>query len=364
LSSANGEFADIIVQRIMEEKTASAGYMRLMALGLGLLFLSCQEEADLVLEALKVVDNHNGKQAEVLVQMCAYAGTGNVLQVQKMLQLCSESTNVDSEDDCHQDLAVLGIALISMGEDVGTEMSLRTFNHLMYYGESVVRESVPLALGLLYASNPVVSVLDTLSKYSHDNDQEVAINAIFAMGLVGAGTNNARLAQMLRLLAVYYHKNANCLFVVRIAQGLVHLAKGTMTLNPYHANRQLMSRAVVSGLLSTIIAFSESEILVLGKFHYLLYNLVSAMSPRFLITVDEQLKPLPVTVRVGQAVNVVGQAGRPKAITGFQTHSTPVLLAYNERAELATEEYIPYAPDMEGIVILRKNPDYVDDREK
>jgi len=36
----------------------------------------------------------------------------------------------------------------------------------------------------------------------------------------------------------------------------------------------------------------------------------------------------------------VGQAGKPKAITGFQTHTTPVLLAYGERAELATDECI------------------------
>lgn len=35
---------------------------------------------------------------------------------------------------------------------------------------------------------------------------------------------------------------------------------------------------------------------------------------------------------------MVGQAGKPKTITGFQTHTTPVLLAFGERAELATEE--------------------------
>lgn len=59
-----------------------------------------------------------------------------------------------------------------------------------------------------------------------------------------------------------------------------------------------------------------------------------------------------------QAVDVVGQAGKPKAITGFQTHTTPVLLAHGERAELATEEYIPVTPILEGFVILRKNPNY------
>jgi 26S proteasome regulatory subunit N1 len=57
-----------------------------------------------------------------------------------------------------------------------------------------------------------------------------------------------------------------------------------------------------------------------------------------LLTVGEDLKPLSVPVRVGQAVDVVGQAGRPKTITGFQTHSTPILLAAGERAELVTEK--------------------------
>lgn len=32
----------------------------------------------------------------------------------------------------------------------------------------------------------------------------------------------------------------------------------------------------------------------------MLYFLVTAMYPRFLITLDEELNPLPVTVRVGQ----------------------------------------------------------------
>lgn len=60
-----------------------------------------------------------------------------------------------------------------------------------------------------------------------------------------------------------------------------------------------------------------------------------------------------------KAVDVVGQAGKPKTITGFQTHTTPVLLAYGERAELATEEYVTLTSVLEGFVILQKNPNYV-----
>lgn len=78
--------------------------------------------------------------------------------------------------------------------------------------------------------------------------------------------------------------------------------------------------------------------------HYLLYSLTLAMQPRLLITLiedemnPENLKQVNVSVRVGQAVDVVAQAGKPKTITGFQTHTTPVLMAYGERAELANEE--------------------------
>jgi 26S proteasome regulatory subunit N1 len=129
----------------------------------------------------------------------------------------------------------------------------------MHYGEPVVRRVVPLAIGLICASNPLVTVLDTLSKYSHDNDQDVAANSIFAMGLVGAGTNNARLAQMLRQLASYYSKNPNCLFLVRIAQGLIAMGKGTVGINPFHSDRFLMSPVAVGGLLATLISFTDAK---------------------------------------------------------------------------------------------------------
>jgi 26S proteasome regulatory subunit N1 len=37
-----------------------------------------------------------------------------------------------------------------------------------------------------------------------------------------------------------------------------------------------------------------------------------------------------------------------------------VLLAYGERAELATDEWISLTPVLEGFAILRKNPDHME----
>ena len=48
--------------------------------------------------------------------------------------------------------------------------------------------------------------------------RQVAPNAVVALGLVGAGTNNARLAGMLRNLSSYYYKEPTMLYLVRGAQ--------------------------------------------------------------------------------------------------------------------------------------------------
>ena len=74
---------------------------------------------------------------------------------------------------------------------------------------------------------------------------------------------------------------------------------------------------------------------------------------------DESLEnQLQVSVRVGEALDTVALSGQPKTITGFITHQSPVLISYGERAELATDEYLPMTSIFENFVILKKNPDY------
>ena len=360
VGSANDRVGEAIVTTLLDDdrqKQLKDKWTRFMSLGLALLFFGRQEEVEVILETLKAIEHPMAKPAAVLAEVCAWAGTGTVLKLQELLHICNDHIE-DGEDkkgdELLQTYAVIGLSLISMGEEVGQEMVLRQFGHLMHYGESNIRKAVPLAMGLISPSNPQMKVYDTLSRYSHDNDNDVAINAIFAMGMLGAGTNNARLAQLLRQLASYYHRDGNSLFMVRIAQGLLHMGKGTMSLNPFHTDRQVLSQVAAAGLLTVLVAMIDAKQFILAESHYLLYFIVTAMHPRFLVTLDEELKPLQVNVRVGQAVDVVGQAGRPKTITGWQTQSTPVLLAYGERAELEDEQYISLASNLEGLVILRK----------
>ena len=114
------------------------------------------------MELLKTIEHPLGKQAEILVDMCSYAATGNVLKIQTLLHHCSdhapkpkkedksetaaaatpegetpaeEKANAEKDDVVadmtYQAFAVIGIALVAMGEDVGADMSLRQFNHLV-----------------------------------------------------------------------------------------------------------------------------------------------------------------------------------------------------------------------------------------
>ncbi|KAI5309166.1 proteasome regulatory particle base subunit, partial [Ascosphaera atra] len=360
VGSSNSDISEAIAATLLDpdrQKQLKSKWTRFMALGLALLYFGRQEEVEVALDILKAVDSPMAKPTSVLAEVCAWAGTGTVLKIQELLHICNEVYEDKEEskgDELVQSYAVIGLSLIAMGEDIGSDMILRQFGHLMHYGASNIRRAVPLAMGLISPSNPQMKVYDTLSRFSHDNDNDVAINAIFAMGILGAGSNNARLAQLLRQLASYYSRDLNTLFMVRIAQGLLHMGKGTLSFNPFHTDRQVLSRVAAAGLLTTMIAMIDAKEFIMADSHYLLYFLVTAMHPRMLVTLDEDLKPLMVNVRIGQAVDVVGQAGRPKTITGWQTQSTPVLLSYGERAELEDEKYISCSSTLEGLVILKK----------
>ncbi|XP_015887277.1 26S proteasome non-ATPase regulatory subunit 2 homolog A [Ziziphus jujuba] len=364
VGSCNEEVAKAVIFALMNRSESEFGEQpltRLLPLSLGLLYLGKQERVKATMEVSKSIFHEKiRKHCGMVLLSCAYAGTGNVLKVQNLLGNCTSQHHLEKGSETHQGPAVLGIAMVAMAEKLGLEMAIRSLEHLLHYGseQKNIRRAVPLALGLLSISNPKVNVMDTLSRLSHDTDSEVAMAAIISLGLIGAGTNNARIAGLLQNLSSYYYKDPSILFCVRIAQGLVHMGKGLLTLNPYHSDRFLLSPTALAGIITMLYTCLDLKDIILGEYHFVLYFLVLAMQPRMLMTVDEELKPVSVPVRVGQAVDVVGKAGCPKTITGFQTHSTPVLLGAGDRAELATDKYIPLSPILEGFVILKENPEY------
>ena len=366
VSSCNNDIVEAFIQNPFFERSETdlgSSIGLLLALGLGLIFLGKGEECDVALETLSgILEGKKSVSPSILttIEVCAYAGTGNVLKVQKMLSICTDHPEKEQKE---QAIAALGVGLISIGEEIGSKMVLRSYDHLLQYGEPMIRKACPLAIGMLSISNPEVSIMDTLSKLSHDHDSNVACSAILGLGLISAGTNNSRAAQLLRSLSEYYYKDQNQLFMVRISQALLHCGKGTLSLSPYHSHKLYLNKVSLAGILITLFASLDVETNLFQR-PYLLYSLVCSLETRMLITIDEENNPVPINVRVGKAVDTVGQAGKPKTITGFQTYSTPVLLGNDDRAEFVTEEYIAISPILEGVVVVKKNPNFVAEENK
>ncbi|KAK9903923.1 hypothetical protein WJX75_000553 [Coccomyxa subellipsoidea] len=368
VATCHASSVEAILQALMlrGEAELSEPWAKQMVLGLGLLFLGKQGAVEATVEVAKTLNERISKYGQVVLQTLAYAGTGDVLQIQSLLATCGEHIEVEENAGwkvAHQGPATLGIALVALSEELGISMAHRALEHLLQYGEPSVRRAVPLALALLNVSNPTLGAMDALSRLSHDTDAEVAQNAVVSLGIIGAGTNNARLAGMLRSLGSYYYKEPTLLFLVRVAQGLVHMGKGLLNLAPIHTDGHLLSGVQLAGILALLHSCFDLKSSLGGKHPYVLYYLAAAMRPRMLMTVDTAGKLLPVSVRVGQAIDTVAQAGRPKTITGFQTHTTPVLLSVGDRAELASNKYLPLSSVLEGIVILKENPDYIETQE-
>lgn len=80
-------------------------------------------------------------------------------------------------------------------------MAMRLINHVLHLGKADKKRVVPLALAMLNLSNPKIGVMDILIKLAYDTDTETAERAILALGLIGAGSNNSRLADIFRKLA-------------------------------------------------------------------------------------------------------------------------------------------------------------------
>merc|ERR1719464_1252242 len=103
VGSCNAEICNIILADLMEREPASLSsplYL-LNVLGLSLLFLGKQEEVDVTMEAMEVFDELNAnfsKTCKVCLECLAYAGTGNVLKIQKMLGILGEHFDDEFED--------------------------------------------------------------------------------------------------------------------------------------------------------------------------------------------------------------------------------------------------------------------------
>jgi 26S proteasome regulatory subunit N1 len=303
----------------------------------------------------------------VAVETCAYIGSGNVLLIQKYMQLATKhydekTQQLEIEQVC---LGLIGVALISISEIVGIKMIIRNIHHIMQYCELPIKRVVPIMLTIVGIQNLDIQVTDLLYKLAHDEDKEIALKALLGLGVIAAGSNNSRIGGLLRNLGLYYENENDYLYVIRIALGILYAGKGLVGLNQYYSDGFLYNKTGFAGLFMFFHSMMNVEEFLIKNNHYLFYYFSLAFYPKMLFIIDENLQNMKINVRVGQAIDTVGQVGKPRKITGFQTHTSPVIINNGERCELATEEYIPLRETiLENLVIVTKNPDYIEEERK
>jgi len=101
VGSCNAEITEILLQTIMglTKSDLKDTYTRFLFLGLGLLYLGRQKSTEAVMMTLEVLEEPHRSMATTMVDICAYAGTGNVLKIQQLLHICSDHYETASADD-------------------------------------------------------------------------------------------------------------------------------------------------------------------------------------------------------------------------------------------------------------------------
>jgi len=100
------QLVDTLIQR--SEAELKDTQCRFIAFAIGLMYLGKQDMIETVTELLQVVPEPFRGFATVLAEACAYAGTGNVLKIQEMLHICSDTG--EGEKNAEEDKSTDGKA--------------------------------------------------------------------------------------------------------------------------------------------------------------------------------------------------------------------------------------------------------------
>lgn len=106
VGSGNSDVTANCLQILMEKDSNSKielknePFAKFLSLAIGLCYLGRQEEAETIQATLDVLSNEPFKaMSKTLLDICAYAATGNVLKIQQLLHICSEKRESKETSD-------------------------------------------------------------------------------------------------------------------------------------------------------------------------------------------------------------------------------------------------------------------------
>ncbi|TBU12896.1 regulatory subunit of 26S proteasome [Hamiltosporidium tvaerminnensis] len=281
------------------------------------------------------------RPVQVIIKGCVFVGTGNTTLIESILSECISCMDDKILIAC----SFISIALISMGDDLCVKMVFRLLTSSCLLESGYVKQMVNICLALLFPSTCDLDVIDFIGKQIHSPDEDIMLSAIGSLGVIGSGSNNSKISNLYESLYSYHGKNLKVIFLVKVVQGLLHLGKGIYGLKCWGYDKRVLFKRGIIGVLSYLWLFIGDGSLGV-KYPFMLYNIVTGVSPKYVVTVDEEGNYLKGGVKVGNDVNVVGVAGHPRRICGVQVHNLPVILGEGERAEVEDCGDVVYVEDV------------------
>ncbi|ESU35225.1 19S/PA700 proteasome regulatory particle subunit Rpn1p/S1, partial [Giardia duodenalis] len=262
-------------------------------------------------------------------------------------------------------ILVAGLGLVAGNDPVCSMMVTRFINRIMQYGSSYAKRACPLALAVMNLSRPAPELTDMLFRMASQSDESLSINAIIALGLIGCGSCNSRIAQSLRQLADskylsmphtdYGRELTNMIILaIKLSLGLVHCGRGLMHISVTHHHGKAISNSRLSCIAALILLLaSNSRVMVRPKFINYFFLIAGALRPKYLVTVDAANKEQSNPLKTGSYIDTVSLP-EPFRLTGYQTNTTPIILSHAERAVQSDENIVPMLSILEDVVVTTR----------
>ena len=176
--------------------------------------------------------------------------------------------------------SILGLCLLSFGDNIMSKLVYRLHSFFLISEFIEYVSFAILSISFLFLSNNECPAIDFIAKLSGSKDFLIAKNSIFALGLIGAGTNNTRIKNALKCLANFYklklenkyfkkkslseeddfqffRKSKSLLFLIRLSQGMVNSFYCNLSKKEFSSGKPLNS--IVAPVLFVIFSFMTSN---------------------------------------------------------------------------------------------------------
>ncbi|EJW01215.1 hypothetical protein EDEG_04054, partial [Edhazardia aedis USNM 41457] len=228
-------------------------------------------------------------------------------------------------------LCLLSITMVG----IGNHLSRDNVTQLLFkiaVGDKT--DFIPLCLAILYASEPVLDIIDYIYDFSKNSNDPT--NTILALGIIGAGTKNPRIIDYLKSFEKNT-RNKNIENLLKISLSLCNLGNGTLSLSPTIYEGSIINKKSLISLLCVVCLFINKYYNpIIEDYNFLFLLLSGAVRNKYVCVFDSNLQ-----IKAEQIVVEKLSNDFIRKETDEKTFEAITCVEANEKANVYKEKYKP-----------------------